>query len=161
MAYRVSKTSALQTAVKAAVDIALAELNAGLVTSHEDVMSLIGTLRDEFSATLFEEVDRDNALLDADAISGGSSRSNRGGNGGGSAFSSQEAADTVLNFGAFKGLTLGQVYHMDASEAAAYSGGNYTKAGQDWLRWAAANKDPKGNFIKKRAQAVLDNPPAP
>lgn len=159
MAYRVSKTSALQTAVKAAVDIALAELNAGLITDHDGVMNLIGELRDDFATQLFEEVDRDNALLDAEAIS--TPRRGGGGGGGNKPFSADEAADTVLNFGKFKGLTLGQVYGMTDTECAAYTQGAYSKAGADWLRWAAANKDPKAGFIRPRAQAVLDNPPTP
>jgi hypothetical protein len=165
MAYTQSKTSALQTAIKASVDLAVAFLNAGIIGTQDEVNAVMGDYQDQFTAALYPMVDADNAAIAKSGGSGGGFRSNnRAGGGSNSTFSAQEAADTVLNFGAFQGLTIGQVYAMDASEAAAYStsvGKTYTKSGQDWLRWAAANKDPKGNFVRVRAQAVLDNPPQP
>lgn len=159
MAYRVSKTSALQTAVKAATDIAIAELSAGLITSHEDLMESQQTMQERFREELYEEVDRDNAAIDLDAITA----PRGGGPGGGSRtpLSASEAADKTINFGKFKGLTFGQVYAMDEHEASNFTGGGYVKSGQDYLRWCAANKDAKARFAKEAAQLVLDNPPAP
>lgn len=160
MAYRVSKTSALQTAVKASVDIAIAELNAGLITSHDELLERQDELKVGFQSELYDEVDRDNAAIDLDAITGTSSRGG-GGQNNRKPLSAAEAANTTVNFGKFKGLTFGQVYHMDDQETAAYTSGGYTKSGQDYLRWCAANKDPKAKFAANAAQQVLDNPPAP
>ncbi|MEM2973347.1 MAG: hypothetical protein QXS50_04275 [Candidatus Caldarchaeum sp.] len=153
MAYRVSKTSALQTAIKAAVDIAIAELNAGLVNNHDEVMALVDSLKQQFTDELYPMVEEDNALQAAsDAAAsrstGGSSRP---------PVSLQDALNTVLNFGAFKGLTLGDVANMDATETATYTQGKYSKSGVEWLKWAAGNKDPKAAFIRVRAQKVLDS----
>lgn len=153
MAYQVSKTSALQTAIKGSVDIAVAFLNAGIISTRDEFDNVLGDYQDAFTAALYPMVDADNANMGSNGGAGGGRQSG---------FTPQEAADTVLNFGAFQGLTLGQVYHLTASEAQAYStsvGKAYNKSGVDWLRWAAANKDAKAQFIAKRAQAVLDNPP--
>lgn len=165
MAYTTSKTSALQTAIKASVDIGLALLNAGILSSREELDKTMGEYQEMFTAQLYPLVDADNVLAQSQPkypprSNAGGARSSGGGNGG--AFTPEEAADTVLNFSAFKGLTLGTVYHMTADEATAYSasqGKTYSKAGIEWLRWAAKETAPERSFIAKRAQAVLDNPP--
>lgn len=168
MAYTTSKTSALQTAIKASVDIGLALLNAGIVTSRDDLDKVMSDYQEMFTAQLYPLVDADNELARSQPSQYRGSRSNTGGGGGAPPsrpIDAAEAADVVLNFGVFKGLTLGQVYLLTADEAKRYAasqGKDYKRTGADWLKWVAdQTDDPQKGFIAKRAKAVLDNPPAP
>jgi len=148
MAYQSNKTSALQTAIKAAVDLAVAEVNAGFITDQDAILVRVGVLKDSFAAELYAQVDADN--LNA---TGSTAPAARGGFSGGT----DEARNMVLNFGAFKGMTLGDVLVMSGDEVKAYTTGKRTTPGIDYLKWLAANKDPKANFAATRAKAVLDD----
>ncbi len=156
MAYSIGKTSALQTAVKAGVDIALAELQAGILTTHDDVMARFGEVKEELKVELLAQVEDD--IIQA-GVQQSAPRSSGGGTGGGTPsgapFTLDDAKNLVLNFGAFKGLTLGDVITMSAQDAQAYSGGSYKRSGLDWVKWCASNKDPKGKFASERAALVL------
>lgn len=161
MAYQVSKTSALQTAIKAGVDIAVAELNAGIISTHDELVERVREMEAEFVGALYPLVEADNANMAAQpapfnrSSSGGASGGSSGGSNG---FSATDAAQTVLTFGAFKGLTIEQVFALSPAEATTYSqsvGKDYKRAGKEWLKWASENDDPKAAFIKVRAEAFL------
>lgn len=147
MAYTSNKTSALQTAIKAAVDLAVAEVNAGFITDQDAILVRVGVLKDSFAAELYAQVDEDNK-----GTTGSTAPAGRGFSGG-----TDEARNMVLNFGAFKGMTLGDVLVMSGDEVKAYTTGKRTTPGIDYLKWLAANKDPKANFAATRAKAVLDD----
>lgn len=149
MAYQSSKTSALQTAIKAAVDLAVAEVNAGFINDQDAIVGRVGVLKDAFAAELYAQVDADNAAASSAAPGSNASRSFHGG--------ADEARDMVLNFGAFKGMTLGNVLTMTGDEVKAYTTGKRTTPGIDYLKWLSANKDPKANFAATRAKVVLDD----
>lgn len=146
MAYSVGKTSALQTAIKAGVDIALAEYAAGALNGP--IMDRVQEIASELKVDLFAQVDQDNAGVATARPSGSGTAS-------GGPVSTQDAKDMVLNFGAFKGMTLGDVAAMTRDEAMAYTSGTYKKSGLDYVKWMATNKDPKGAFSAARAQVVL------
>lgn len=165
MAYQVSKTSALQTAIKAGVDIAVAELNAGIISTHDELVERVREMEAEFVGALYPLVEADNANMAAQpapsyakpsAGSGGGGASSHGG--GSNGFSPTDAAQTVLTYGAFKGLTIEQIFALTPAEATTYSqsvGKDYKRAGKEWLKWASENDDPKAAFIKVRAEAFL------
>lgn len=153
MAYQSNKTSALQTALKAAVDLAVAEVNAGFITEQDAILVRVGVLKDSFAAELYARVDEDNASAPVSSFGGGGGSESRGAFNG----SANEAYDMVLNFGAFKGMTLRNVLVMTADEVKAYTTGKRTTPGLEYLKWLAANKDPKANFAAVRAKVVLDD----
>lgn len=151
MAYSIGKTSALQTAIKAGVDIALAEYAAGALTGP--IMDRVQEIANELKGELFAQVDDDNA-----GSAGGSTyRAPSGGNSRGGAVTVEDAKTMVLNFGWAKGLTIGDVLVMSKDEAAAYSGGKYARTGLDYVKWMSTNKDPKGAFASARAKVALDD----
>lgn len=156
MAYGPSKTSALQTAVNAAVTLVAAELTAGLVADKAEVEAEFEKYRDKFKEELF-------ASVAEEAAAAPQSSAPRGGGGGGgprAVVSVDEAKATVLNFGAFKGVTLGEVASMTGAETQGYGFTNKAgdgRPGIEWLKWAAGNNDPKARFIGVRAQAILDS----
>lgn len=151
MAYSTGKTSALQTAIKAGVDIALAEFQAN--GSVGDIMQRVHEVADELKVELFAQVDEDNKATASSGGGGGGGFGRTGGQG----ITVQDAKDMVLNFGAFKGMTLGDVVTMTADEATAYTNGKYTRAGLEWVKWCSSNRDPKGAFAAARAKALLDD----
>ena len=158
MAFTVGKTSALQTAVKAAVDIAVAEFNAAAQqgTPLPSILDRVVEIRDFLAPDLFAQVDADNA---ATAASGGSSggRSNFAGKATNAVVSEQDARDMVLNFGAFRGLTLGDVAAMSKDEVHSYTSGKMKSDGLSYLTWLANNNDPKAAFAAKRAKVIVNS----
>lgn len=154
MAYSIGKTSALQTAIKAGVDIAIAEFNAAVAQGipTPDIMSRVQAVADNLKVELFAQADEDNAVS---ASSSGAPRS--GGFKGTTGITLEDARDMVLNFGAFKGMTLGDVVTMTADEAIAYTNGKYTRPGLEWVKWCSSNRDPKGAFAAARAKLMLDD----
>lgn len=152
MAYSVGKTSALQTALKAGVDIALAELAAGIIAGDQ-VMVRVHEVADELKVELFAQADADNAVIASSPAprSGGSNRVSSG------PVSVADAKGLVLNFGWAKGLTIGDVLVMDKADTAAYSNGKYSRSGFDYITWMSTNKDPKGAFAAARAKVALDD----
>lgn len=154
MAYSIGKTSALQTAIKAGVDIALAEYASGALVGS--IMDRIHEVADELKVELFAQADADNAAMaSSPRPSGGGFNRNSGGNSG--PVSLDDAKAMVLNFGWAKGLTIGDVLVMNADETLAFSGGKYKRSGVDYIRWMSQNKDPKGAFAAARAKVAIDD----
>lgn len=148
-----SKTSALQTSFNAAATVVAAELNAGIIKDQKDVADRLIALKDTIFGELSTTVDTEVGTQAVTSRSNGNGSAPRGGN-----FSVQDARDTVLNYGKFKGCTLGDVLLMDGKEGGGYGyvgkDGN-GRPGVDWLKWAANNTDAKVAFIAQRAAAVL------
>lgn len=152
MAYSTGKTSALQTAIKAAVDIAIAEFNAEAEAGHllPDILKRVQEVKDTLTPELFAQVDEDNAASSAPArTSSRPAASNAAG------ITAQDAKDMVLNFGAFKGMSLGDVIVMTKDEASAYTSGKYERPGLEYVKWMSTNRDPKGAFAAARAKVIL------
>jgi len=163
VAYVTGKTSVLQTATKAAQDIVSAEVGAGILKSQAKVDERFAEIRDREFAIMAAQVDADNELFAANddgkrKSSGGSKGGSKGGGKGG-ALTVEDARATVLNYGAFKDLTMGQVEALSAEEAGEYGypkDAPGTKTGLDWLQWAAKNTDPKASFAQKRAALIIE-----
>lgn len=149
MAYSIGKTSALQTAIKAGVDIAIAEYSAGHLQGS--IMDRVHAVADELKVELFAQADEDNAASSSAPRTGGGTAGFKG------TISLEDSRDMVLNFGAFKGMTLGDVVVMTADEAIAYTNGKYTRPGLEWVKWCSSNRDPKGAFAAARAKVMLDD----
>lgn len=155
MAFSTGKTSALQTAVKAAVDLAIAELNAGFIGDRAELDEAVAKRTGDFTAILFPQVEEDNATYASSGggYSGGSSHSAGASNR--SLPTVDEAKNMVLNFGAFKGLTLGQVVGMTADEVKKYTGGKQKSEGRSYVEWMTRQTDPKAQYSSARAIVVL------
>lgn len=149
MAYSIGKTSALQTAIKAGVDIAVAELAAGILTVN--VMDRVHEVANELKVELFAQADED--IKASGSPSGGGF--NNGGGASRGPVTPADAKSMVLNFGWAKGLTLADVAQMTKDETLAYTGGAYKRSGIDYLRWMSQNKDPKGAHAAARAALVV------
>jgi hypothetical protein len=152
MAYSIGKTSALQTALKAGVDIAIAEFNAAVAQGAPlpSILDRVHEVADELKVELFAQADADNVTI----ASNPSPRSG-GGSGSNGPVTLADAKGMVLNFGWAKGMTIGDVLVMSKDEANNYSGGKYKRSGLDYLRWMSQNKDPKGAFAAARAAVVV------
>ncbi len=148
MAYSVGKTSALQTAIKAGVDIAIAEFNAAVAAGDPvpSMLDRVNEVKDMLVVELFAQVDDDNA-----AIGGGSSKPTQG------PATLEDAKTMVVTFGMYKGLTLGDVLLMSREEAVSYTNGKAKGPGIEYVKWLAANTDPKNAHVTARAKLLLDN----
>lgn len=162
MAYVTGKTNVLQSAIKAAAELTSAEVAAGITgPSQEEVQARFNQLRGPLFEELAAQVDADNALFaanDSGSSKGGGSKRSSGGKGsaGGGEPTLDEAKDMVLNFGAFKTVTLGEVLGLTAEQAADYGYGEGDKDGRAYITWLANNKDPKAGFAAKRAKVIID-----
>ena len=159
MAYTTGKTSALQTATKAGVDIALAELAAGIIDppTHEAIMARVQEVKDSLTPELFSMVDADNALAAAQPqqksypSKGGGSPKAAG------APTLEEAKSAVLNFGMFKGMTMESVCAMTSDEVKAYTNGKRDGGGVKYIQWLAGSQKPEQAWAQARAKLVLDD----
>ena len=161
--YQQGKTGALQTAVNAAATIVAAEISVQLVTISPQ--GRFDTLKDAIFAELSKQVDADNALFKAEAESSPKATSSKynktatevqhssGSNNG--AITLQKAQDLVLNFGAFKGMTLQEVWEASASEAADRGYGEGDKTGRKYVTWLTGNE--RNEYVAKHAQGLVDS----
>ena len=163
MAYTTGKTSALQTAIKAAVDIALAEFNAAVAAGAPtpSIMDRVVELRDQLKVDLFEQVDEDNAVVAAQPQSCVPPQDLRGWGRGrkpsGPAPTLEEAKVAVLNFGMFKGMTFESVCAMTSDEVKAYTNGKRDGGGVKYIQWLAGSTKPEQAWARARAKLVLDD----
>jgi hypothetical protein len=159
MAYGPSRTSALQTAYNAAATIVAAELSAGLIASSENVLVELAALKD----TIFGEI---SAVVEEEDVSAAVNSGTYGlPNGGGSSrgfnppSSKDEALNTKLTFGKFKGLTIGETMQLSDQQAAGYGyvdkAGN-PKTGLQWLEWVSKNDKPEAARIRAAAEMALN-----
>jgi hypothetical protein len=155
MAYSISETSAMQTAVKAASDIVVALVNTAQLESEYIKETLDEYVQFVYTTFLVPALERDRQA--APDISAPRPFGGRRDGGQQEAITPEDAENTVINFGAFKGLTLGAVSRMTASEAREYTDGKYTRTGQSYLKWLLNDTEPARAFIRARAKVVLDN----
>jgi hypothetical protein len=158
MAYSISETSAMQTAVKAASDIVVALVNTAQLESEHIKDTMDEYVQFVYTSFLAPALERDRQAAPDTTIT--TSRPFGGRRDGGhqkEAITPDDAENTVINFGAFKGLTLGAVSRMTASEAREYTDGKYTRTGQSYLKWLLNDTEPARAFIRARAKVVLDN----
>lgn len=167
MAYRQLFTGIKQTAYNVAGSVVAAEIAAGLISAKEVQARLL-----EIAGMLFEDlsevVESDNKLLEAEDARDAASKPRSGGSnywkgggqgrsfggGGGKSLTPQSARETTLNFGAFKGLTLGEVFDMSAADAAGYGYGDGNKTGKQYVTWLSKNEDNK--FMQDRAKVLIE-----
>jgi hypothetical protein len=140
----------MQTAINGAVTLTSAFVAAGFVSDIDEARSVFEKERDSIFETLGSQPNEQPARA-----SGGSRSSGGGskGSGGGKQFTADEARNIDLIFGKFKGVTLGELENMSASDTEEYG---YEKGGLAYLKYLANNDDPKGGFIKRAASAILE-----
>lgn len=167
MAYRQLFTGIKQTAYNVAGSVVAAEIAAGLLKANE-VQARLLEIADLLFEDLSQVVESDNKILEAEDAKdastskprssgnwgGGKNRSYGGGGGSNRSVTAESARDTTLNFGAFKGLTLGEVFDMSADDAAAYGYGDGKKTGKQYVTWLSKNEDNK--FMQDRARVLIE-----
>jgi hypothetical protein len=159
MAFVKDETGILQTATNAAAVLVAAELSAGIITDGSDVTARVAELRDGLFAPLNEARIRDNAVFKAEeankpAKATGSRTTRPAGTATGGTITVEQARGTELTFGKFKGVLLGDVFDMPASQAADYGHGAGDKAGRTYVEWLSTNEN--NAFMAKRASVLLD-----
>ncbi len=161
MAFYKDEVGIMQTATKAAADRVASEVTAGLIKTAAKADERFTALRAEAFAVLDEKRVADNVVFaenEANApkrsSGGGARRSSGGGSKGGSdTFTEEQARAIVLKNGMFKGLTLGEVYDMPASEATDYTG-REDEPGKDYVKWLATSG--KNEFLARASKGILD-----
>lgn len=171
--YRKDKTGSAQTAANASA--VLVSAFADCFDSFKDATEAYHQLREAIFEDLSVVVDADNAVFEAaengssngsskgssSRKSSGSSRSSKTGGGskrrsGGGSVSLDDALDLELNFGSFKGETLGFVLGLSADACDAdYAYGDRERDGRDYISWLAGGSN-KNEFVQKRARVIAD-----
>jgi hypothetical protein len=162
MAYQKTRTEGYQTSTNVAAELTAALVAQGAVEATAS--AVIGTVR-EIRDALFSDIivitDADNAMLQAEAAKAPASTSGESrratsadGNGKGShTFTKDEGLALSMNFGKFKGMTVGDILNLSASEAEKY--GYTTGPGRTWVEWLAQDEEPKRDYAKRAAVAAL------
>jgi hypothetical protein len=163
MGFRKDKTTAAQTAANDAATITAALVSAGQVADAQGAADAAVLIFDALFERLAPVVEADNlvfaeqdAAAPAASPNRGASRPQGGGSSGGT-IDAASARSTALTFGKFKGVTLGELEGMSASEGEKY--GHTTKDGKGktgltYLEWLATNEN--NDYMAKRATAILD-----
>lgn len=178
-AYRKDYATSINAAIMTAGDVTAALVNHGFIASLDDAAAVAKKI----TAALFEVakpiVDEDNAAFEAAAERDGetSSRSSsRGGSGrslsgrgkGGRSRSGgksggfkkptlKSASELELTWGAFEGVTLGDLVGISAEDADADFGyGDGERDGSDYLVWLASENNPN-EFVRERAILVAED----
>lgn len=175
MAYRKDKTGSLQTATNVAGAVVQTLIEAGAIKFAaskkadvviEETFGHIDDLTQRIFTPLAEQVDADNALFEeaekeeaksgrsAGRSSGNAGRRSSGGGGGGgsSKVSLEDASATELTWGAFKGISLGEIAEMSKRDVED-AGVDYAGSGKRYLAWLSKNQD--NNYMASRAKVVL------
>lgn len=161
MAYIKDKTGVRQTATNAAVNLVTAFVGAGFIETQAKALDEFLTIRNGIFDDLAAVVDQDNAAF-AEAEKNAPPKKSWGGKpkggsgGGGKVFkgNAEAAANLELNFGKFKGVTLGNVAAMSADEAAEYGHGEGDKPGLTYVKWLSTNENNK--YAAEAAALVLE-----
>lgn len=168
MTYQKDEVGIRQTSANAASAIVVAEVNAGIVKSHDTIVKRFEELRNDIFADLDEARGRDNEMFKAEEAAspkrtpardsgkqGGSEPS-----GGSSKWLDEALADpgaVVVKGGKFDGKTISFIYDLPASAAEEYGyvdGNSRGKAGSKYIQWMTGNeKNPK---MAQVAKAFLD-----
>lgn len=159
MAFQKDKTGAKQTAINAAATVTAALVSAGVIKSASAAMETMAEVRDSIFEDIAVTVDADNAMFRENDTGSTSKSGGRGGNrksggnsGRGGSISLSDARGTDLKFGAFKGLTLGEVVKMTEDDADEYG---YKGSGKKYIRWLASEQN-ENDYMRRRAQVIID-----
>lgn len=170
--FRKDKTGAAQTAANAAAQLVSAF--AGSFDAFGDAVEAYNELREDIFKDLAKTVDADNEMFAEAEKGGGGSRSSsrrertskregktgsrgrKSSGGGKSSISLDDALNMELNFGAFEGVTLGELLDKDAEECdEEFAYGDGERDGTDYLAWLASDKN-KNEFVQRRARIIAD-----
>lgn len=136
-----SKVNLMQTAFNAAATLTAAELAAGFYTSPDFSHQRFVELAEEVFEKLVKEYEAEEPAQPAQTRSADDVL--------------HAALDTTLKYGAFKGLTLGQVFQLPASKAAEYGYGDGQKSGRDYIAWLAGPRQ-ENKFLQKQARVIIE-----
>jgi len=162
MTFQKDETGIRQTSVNAAATLTAAEVNAGIIKSHDTVAKRFTELSDDIFATLDEARVRDNEMFKAEEQAAPAKKSypakKTGSTGGGGGDIDDPGSVAFKGKGKFAGLTVAEVFALTAEEAgSAYS---YTdkegnaKPGSAYIEWCAGNE--KNPFMQKVATKFLE-----
>jgi hypothetical protein len=167
MAFRKDQTGVAQTAANTAATMVAAAITSGVITDMETAKSEFDSIRLSTFEDLVTVVAADNVVFaEAEANApakparSGGNRSNGGGGGGYAPPSLDTALATDLSFGKFRGVTLGELAGMDASQTAEY--GYESGNGVKYLTYLSRLDQPEdgkkpNTFIASRAKVVLES----
>jgi hypothetical protein len=157
--YQKDQTGIRQTANNVASALVVAETAAGILKSHDTLVERFAALRDEVFTDLDARRIEDNEMFKAEEAAKPASAPRSGGRKGGKPSGDIENPGSVeIRNGAFKTLTVQQVYDMPASEAGDYGYPKSepgSKTGKDYIKWLTTND--KNPFMQKVATAFLDS----
>lgn len=140
----------MQTSVNAATTLVSAYVQAGFVSSIDEAKAAFEAERASIFAILSEQPGEP-VSAPTTRVSGGPTK------GRGKQFTAEEARGIALNFGKFKGVTLGELENLTGAECAEYGYGDGEKTGLQYLKYLANNDDPKADYMRRASTAVLDD----
>jgi hypothetical protein len=163
--FRKDQTGVAQTAANTAATMVAAAITAGIIGDMEVAKTEFDRIREATFADLKSVVDTDNELFAAvEAAAPAKSSSSSSGEKTYADPSLEQALNTELSFGAFKGVKLSRVIEMTDAERAEYG---YEKGATAYLTYlskldkvseADAAKGRKPNtFIASRAKVILED----
>ena len=169
MAFRKDRTTAAQTAANVAGNVTAALVSAGQVTTADAAAEAAVSVFTALFAQLSPVVDADNVIFaEQDSLEAAKPRSApRSGYrpstpsapqaNGKTKFKGDAAAARALDltFGKFKGVTLGNLEVMPASEAKDYGHGEGDKPGKTYLIWLSKNEN--NEYVAEAAQLILED----
>lgn len=144
-----TKANLRQTAFNVAATLTAAEVGAGF---HAD----LGSARQAFYAVAEEVFQKLVEEHEAEAASEPERRAaGVRGAAGARGDDVETALATELKYGAFKGLTLGQVLGLSPKECAEYGYGDGNRTGRDYIAWLASPQQ-ENKFLQKRARVIIE-----
>lgn len=172
--FRKDRTTAAQTAANSSAQVTAALVTAGVITDADEAMEFNGRLYAQTFSELGSVVEQDNemfAKVEAEAPkssgrSGGSRKSggSKGKSGSGRKVNGVPVLDDPgsmeLKFGAFKGLSLYEVYDLDGDQCADYGypkNDPGSKSGRDYVLWVSKNEDENAEYARAQALAFLED----
>jgi hypothetical protein len=173
MAFRKDKTTAAQTAANVAGAVASAALTKGVVQHADEAAENAVVVFDALFERLGPVVEADNIVF-AEAegesaakpaksggnrsTSGSRTRKTSGGGrkGGRGKVTLEDALSTELIYGAFEGVTLGNLVNISVDEAEeSYGYGEGERDGRDYIAWLAGDTN-ENEYTQLRARLIAD-----
>jgi CRISPR/Cas system-associated protein Cas10 (large subunit of type III CRISPR-Cas system) len=157
LAYQILETNLLQSAIKAASAVTAALITAGDEDAQADAAGTMNTIAEDLFEQLKKQAEVDNEKLrkEADATPaprrGGGSPPRRGG-GGFRKPDAVKAAELELSWGAFKGMSIQDIYALSEEDAEQYG---YQGSGKKYVNWLSNNKN--NAYVADHAKAYLDS----
>ena len=160
MQYQVLDTQLMQSAIKAGAQVTAALIEAGDESAKSDPVGVMTDHVEHWFGELKTLADADNKQLREDEAKAPKSGGKSWGGGGSKkgSFKTPTDGSMKLSWGAFKGLSIAEVYEMSADEAADYAnaqGKSYAKSGATYIEWLSKND--KNEYAANHAKAFLDS----